>query len=117
MVFLVVFALLVWMTYAIFSKAFVRYATVTLRASRTGLQLPVNADVKIRGVIVGMVRGRTVTRRGVDLALGIYPDKASVIPENVTARIVPKTLFGEKYVALQVPAQPRGSIHAGDVIS
>ena len=36
----------------------------------------------------------------------------------MTARIVPKTLFGEKYVALQVPADPSArSIRAGDVIS
>ena len=35
----------------------------------------------------------------------------------MTARILPKTLFGEKYVALQVPSSPSsGSIKAGDVI-
>jgi phospholipid/cholesterol/gamma-HCH transport system substrate-binding protein len=40
-----------------------------------------------------------------------------VIPANVSARIVPKTLFGEKYVALQVPSDPAPrSIRAGDVI-
>jgi phospholipid/cholesterol/gamma-HCH transport system substrate-binding protein len=36
----------------------------------------------------------------------------------VTARILPKTLFGEKYVALQVPTSPSGhAIAAGDVIT
>ena len=36
----------------------------------------------------------------------------------MSARILPKTLFGEKYVALQVPARPSArSIRAGDVIS
>ena len=36
----------------------------------------------------------------------------------MSARIVPKTLFGEKYVALQVPQRPSArSIRAGDVIS
>ena len=35
----------------------------------------------------------------------------------MTARILPKTLFGEKYVALQVPADPSSrSIQAGDMI-
>ena len=35
----------------------------------------------------------------------------------MTARILPKTLFGEKYVALQVPSSPSSvSIKAGDVI-
>ncbi len=46
------------------------------------------------------------------------PDEAHIIPRNVTARIVPKTLFGEKYVSLQVPKDPSSrSIGAGDVIS
>ena len=42
----------------------------------------------------------------VDLTLGLYPSQRDTIPENVTARILPKTLFGEKYVALQVPERP-----------
>jgi phospholipid/cholesterol/gamma-HCH transport system substrate-binding protein len=49
--------------------------------------------------------------------VGLDPDMVGVIPAGVTARIVPKTLFGEKYVALQVPAAGAGTpIEAGDVI-
>ena len=107
-----------WLTYAIFNKAFTDYVPVTLQAGKTGLQLPTNADVKIRGVLVGAVRGRRVTADGVRLDLGIYPDKLGEIPANVSARIQPKTLFGEKYVALLVPARPATSaISAGDVIA
>ncbi len=41
-----------------------------------------------------------------------------LIPANVTARILPKTLFGEKYVELEIPAEPSSShIAAGDVIT
>ena len=37
------------------------------------------------------------------------------IPANVTGSIVPKTLFGEKYVALVVPDDPAADhIEAGD---
>ncbi len=112
---LVVFGAL---TYAIFSKSLVSYDDVTLQTSKVGLQLPDRADVKIRGVLVGEVLGARVEGDKVALRLGLYPGQRGIIPENVTARILPKTLFGEKYVALQVPQRPSSrSIQAGDVIS
>ena len=106
----------IWMTYAIFTKKFTDYDEVALETSKIGLQLPKRADVKIRGVIVGEVLDAQPTEDGAELTLGIYPDETSTIPENVTARIEPKTLFGEKYVALQVPDVPQGEISAGDRI-
>ena len=106
-----------WLTYAIFNKQFTDYVKVDLLASKTGLQLPDNADVKIRGVLVGTVRAREVTDDGVRLSVGLDPDMVGLIPAGVTARIIPKTLFGEKYVALQVPAAGADThIEAGDVI-
>ncbi len=45
------------------------------------------------------------------------PDKIDQIPENVTARLLPKTLFGEKYVSLEPPAVPSTArLAAGDEI-
>jgi phospholipid/cholesterol/gamma-HCH transport system substrate-binding protein len=116
--FLLLLALFGWLTYAIFSKSLVSYDDVTLRSSKIGLQLPDRADVKIRGVRVGEVLdAEPSTEGGVKLTLGLFPSQREIIPENVTARIVPKTLFGEKYVALQVPEDPSPrSIEAGDVI-
>jgi len=107
----------VWFTYAVFTKKFVDYDLVTLETSNIGLQLPARADVKIRGVIVGEVQDAKVTSDGVDLELGLYPSLTDTIPENVTAEILPKTLFGEKYVSLLVPenASPQ-SIRAGETI-
>jgi phospholipid/cholesterol/gamma-HCH transport system substrate-binding protein len=117
MAFLVLLLLFAWLTYGIFSKSFVSYDDVTLRTSKIGLQLPSRADVKIRGVRVGEVLEATTRGGKVDLTLGLYPSQRHIIPENVTARILPKTLFGEKYVALQVPASPSSrSIRSGDVI-
>jgi phospholipid/cholesterol/gamma-HCH transport system substrate-binding protein len=115
--FLVLLAFFGWLTYAIFNKSFTDYETVTLKSAKAGLQLPDNADVKIRGVIVGEVRDAVARPEGVDLELGLYPDKIDTIPANVTAQIIPKTLFGEKFVALQVPDAPAtDSIEAGDTI-
>ena len=101
--FLVLLLLGVWFTYAVFNQSFTSYDKVTLLASKTGLQLPDRADVKLRGVIVGEVLGSEVTSQGVRLTLGLFPSKRTDVPADVSARIIPKTLFGEKYVSLQVP--------------
>ncbi|HET9858397.1 MAG TPA: MCE family protein [Nocardioidaceae bacterium] len=117
-VFLVLLLFGVWVTYAIFTKKFVDYVPVTVETSNIGLQLPRLADVKIRGVLVGEVRTISSVGETARLDLAIQPDKAGIIPANATARILPKTLFGEKYVALQVPDAPaEDSISAGDVIT
>jgi phospholipid/cholesterol/gamma-HCH transport system substrate-binding protein len=110
-VFIVLLLLGVWVTYGIFTKKFASYDEVTLQTSKIGLQLPSRADVKIRGVIVGEVLGFDTTADGANITLGIYPDKIHTIPADVTGEILPKTLFGEKYVSLEVPegAQTGGS--------
>lgn len=95
----------VWLTYAIFTKKFTDYQDVTLVTSKIGLQLPKRADVKVRGIIVGEVTQVTPTEDGAKLTLGLFKDKMKDVPANVTGSIVPKTLFGEKYVDLVVPAQ------------
>ncbi len=92
-----------YLTYAIFTKKFSSYDEVTLQTSKIGLQLPERADVKVRGVIVGEVLEFDTTTEGAELTLGIYPDELDTIPADVTGSIVPKTLFGEKYVSLEVP--------------
>jgi phospholipid/cholesterol/gamma-HCH transport system substrate-binding protein len=114
--FLALCVLFVWFTYAMFTKKFTDYDEVTLKSSKTGLSLPARADVKIRGVIVGEVLEVNSTGDGADLTLGLYADQRDTIPRNTDAQILPKTLFGEKYVALQVPEQPQGTIQAGDTI-
>lgn len=104
--FLALLLLAAWFTYAVFNKSFTDYDEVTLKASKIGLQLPDRADVKVRGVIVGEVIGTETTGEGATLTLGLYPERRDVVPAGTTARIEPKTLFGEKYVALE--AAPSG---------
>jgi phospholipid/cholesterol/gamma-HCH transport system substrate-binding protein len=116
-VFLCLLMVGVWLTYGIFTKKFVDYDRVTLETSTLGLQLPERADVKIRGVIVGEVLGFDTGAEGAEVTLGLFPDQVRTIPANVTGAVVPKTLFGEKYVALEVPDDPsRDHIEAGDTI-
>jgi phospholipid/cholesterol/gamma-HCH transport system substrate-binding protein len=106
-----------YLTYAVFTQQFEEYDEVTLETSTIGLQLPERADVKVRGVIVGEVLGFEPTEDGADVTLGIYPGEIDTIPADVTGSIVPKTLFGEKYVSLVVPDQPADHhLEAGQTI-
>ena len=108
----------VWVTYAFFTKAFVDYDAVTLKTTTTGVNLPQNADIKLRGMIVGEVREVEPDGDGVKLLLAINPKLIKDIPKGVTAQLIPKTLFGEKYVALIPPAHDDGeSLQAGDTIT
>ncbi|MCD6640198.1 MAG: MCE family protein [Nocardioides sp.] len=116
-VFLALMTTGVFATYGVFTKKFASYDEVTLHASRIGLQLPARADVKVRGVIVGEVLDYEPTAEGARLTLGLYKDRDAAIPADVTASIVPKTLFGEKYVSLIVPEDPSSErLAAGDTI-
>ncbi len=107
-----------WLTNAIFTKKFTDVVPVTLRTSSIGLQMEPLADVKIRGMLVGEVRDMQSDGNGAVLELALDPAKTDVIPSNVTALILPKTLFGEKYVSLQMPDNASAeTLSAGDVIT
>lgn len=116
--FIAVIAGLVSLSIATYNKAFTSVATVTLTTDKVGNQLAVHSDVKVRGLIVGEVRRITPTATGAELELAIDPDMIEVIPANVSARFLPKTLFGERYVALQIPDEPATApLTAGTVIA
>ncbi|MGH3447358.1 MAG: MCE family protein [Nocardioidaceae bacterium] len=105
-------------TYAVYNKTFVSVAHVTVEAPRSGLQLRPHADVKVRGVRVGEVRSISSAGHGAVLDVALNPDDLSMIPKDVRARILPKTLFGQKYVSLVIPPSPSSApIAEGDVIS
>lgn len=107
----------VFLTYAMFTKLFVDDVPVSIRSSSAGLQLNSNADVKLRGVIVGRVDKITSEKGQAVIHLALDPDHQSSIPADAQAFVVPKTLFGEKYVDLQPVAQSSGrAIEAGDEI-
>lgn len=119
--FLVVVASLIGLSIASFQKVFTAVVMVSLRTDRIGSQLQEASDVKLRGLIVGEVRDIRTTGDGAVLSLALKPEMVAQIPADVSARLLPKTLFGERYVDL-VPREagpgaraPR-PIRAGDVI-
>jgi virulence factor Mce-like protein len=125
LLYLVVVAALIALSIAIYLKKFTSTAVVTLKTDYTGNQLLLQSDVKERGIIVGSVTSiepdstdcsqTTVTCVKVKLAL--EPSRLKLIPSNVSAQILPKTLFGEQYVALTIPAKKGPPIKAGDTIN
>jgi virulence factor Mce-like protein len=107
-----------WLTWAFFSKAFVSYDDVKLVSAKSGLSLPERADVKLRGMIVGVVRETKIENGKVVLTLGMDPNLIGRVPRDVRAEIIPKTLFGEKYVSLIPTGSGTGEhLRAGDTIS
>lgn len=117
-VFIAVIALLVGLSVAIYQKAFVDVVHVKLETNRVGNQLAPPADVKLRGMIVGEVRSVSSDGDKATVDLALAPNTVGLIPANVTVRLLPKTLFGEKFVDLQIPVQPSSTrLAEGDVIT
>jgi virulence factor Mce-like protein len=103
--FLAVVALLLGFTIAVYNKSLPWQSAdkVTLEADRIGNQLVVPADVKLNGILVGRVSGVHVQGDHAEMTLQIEKSQIRNIPTDVVARILPKTLFGEKFVELVVP--------------
>jgi phospholipid/cholesterol/gamma-HCH transport system substrate-binding protein len=122
LVFLAVLLGLVGLSIATYQKVFTPWTTVTLQADRIGNQLTTGADVKARGVIVGEVRAVRPTAEGAELELRLRPEAAQRVPADTSAMILPKTLFGEKFVSLTFEGTGVGpgsgpSLADGDVIA
>ncbi|MFJ8045285.1 MCE family protein [Kitasatospora sp. NPDC096147] len=113
LVFLLVPALLAALCVAVYRKTFSDEATVLLETNASGNELRVNADVKLRGVVVGRVREIGADGRQARLTLALDPARLPEIPAGVSARLLPTTLFGERYVALVPTGQAGGTLRAG----
>jgi phospholipid/cholesterol/gamma-HCH transport system substrate-binding protein len=101
---------------AVYQKAFTPVVHITLVTDTIGSQLAPGADVKLRGIIVGEVRSISSDGRTARLQLALQPGRAGLVPANVSARLLPKTLFGERFVDLVLPSAPCRPIRDGDVI-
>ncbi|OKI37507.1 hypothetical protein A6A25_18185 [Saccharothrix sp. CB00851] len=101
---------------AAYQKVFTSRVTVLLRTDHVGNQLQAESDVKLLGVLVGEVRAIRSHGDGAEVELGLRPDQVGRIPANVSARLLPKTLFGERFVSLELPDDPAGALGEGAVI-
>lgn len=124
---LAIVASLVALSIAIYNQVFTDAVVVKLETDHIGNQLLTHSDVKERGVLVGEVRSISSRGDGATITLALNPGKAKQIENYYVAQLLPKTLFGERYVALIVPpggarpaycvrGQPPGPIKAGQTI-
>ncbi|GIG69837.1 MCE family protein [Phytomonospora endophytica] len=115
--FIVILLALLGVCVAAYMKVFTPVTWISLETDHTGLQFNEGADVKLHGVLVGEVRTIASQGDGARLKLALDPAMARQIPGDVSARLLPKTLFGEKYVELVPPAAASGTIAPGTVIT
>ncbi|GAA2514344.1 MCE family protein [Streptomyces gobitricini] len=117
-VFLLVPVLLVRLSLAVYDKEFTRDATITVLTGSVGNEMHRGAEVKLRGVVIGEVRDIRADGTGARLTLALDPRHLDRVPADVTAQMLPTTLFGERFVAL-VPPRVNPSplaLTAGDTI-
>jgi phospholipid/cholesterol/gamma-HCH transport system substrate-binding protein len=115
--FLLVLVLLAVLSVALYQQRFATVAMVTLYTASAGNEMHPGAEVMVRGVQVGEVRQISADGTGARLELAIQPGELPDLPSNVTAEMLPTTLFGERYVDLILPARPAvTTLAAGSVI-
>jgi phospholipid/cholesterol/gamma-HCH transport system substrate-binding protein len=114
--YLVVIAALIALSLAVYNHAFTSYLSVYADVPTAGDSLPQDARVMVRGILVGTVDEVTTDGDTVRLHLQLTPDRVTSLPANLTVQLLPRTLFGETYVNLVVPANPTGHLQAGEVL-
>ena len=118
LVYIVVLAGLITVSIMFYNKDFTSTVDVTLETRSVGTSLQKGADVEVRGVVVGSVKGISSSGQGGRIDLAIDPGQAKNLPDNVTAQLLPKTLFGQRYVSLIIPERPSPAhLSNGDVIT
>ena len=115
---IMIMVMVVTLCLAFFNKAFKPSDTVYLRTATAGNQLAKQGDVKVRGVIVGEITSIDSDGQGAVVEMAIDPDFLPMVPSNATAMLIPKTLFGERFVSLNFPPNPSPRpLQDGDTIT
>ncbi|MFS3129378.1 MCE family protein [Nocardioides sp. Bht2] len=101
---------------AAYNQSFTKSVDVTLETGKLGNSLQTGSDVKLNGVPIGRVAKISSSEQGAKLTLALDPDVAKDISPQTVARLLPKTLFGERYVSLREAFAGDGGLANGDVI-
>ncbi|MFK8909317.1 MCE family protein [Streptomyces sp. YS-3] len=108
---------LIWLSLAFYHHDFEDTARVVVEAGSVGDEMRPQADVKLRGVVIGRVEKVDTDGRTARLTLAVKPGQLRRVPSDVSAQLLPTTLFGQRYVALVPPARPSTSpLRPGSVV-
>jgi virulence factor Mce-like protein len=90
---------------------------VTVDFDRAGLNVRPGYEVRVRDYPVGAISDIQVDRKTFSAVYTLKLDPGTAIARDTKAVLVPKTLFGDKYVQLDpaIPGQPE--LHSGDHIA
>lgn len=88
---------------------------VVAEFERAGLNVRPGDEVRVRGVPVGTIRSIQIVRRDFSARYELAIDRDARIAADTHARLVPKTLFGDKYVELD-GAPPGGRLLADGAV-
>lgn len=118
----VVIAAVICTSFILVSRgALAERTTVTAHFTDAGGSLVKNADVKYNGINVGKLNAIEeaeggAAKNGLNLKLFIDDKYTDDIPANVTARVMPASIFGTSFVDLMQPASPEGKLTSSTVI-
>lgn len=117
-IYLVLIGVFLLVAMAAYNKTFVSTTNIKLSTGTIGNALQKGSDVKLNGVPVGTVKKVDTSPDGATLTLALEPSAAKKLPTDTTARLLPKTLFGERFVSLIVPegTSDTSNLQAGDTI-
>src|SRR6059058_3414041 len=90
---------------------------VTADFDRAGLNVRPGYEVRVRDYPVGTISAVDVDRKTFNAVYTLKLDPGTAVARDTKAVLVPKTLFGDKYVQLDpaLPGQP--ALHSGDHIA
>lgn len=91
-------------TIAAYSQVFTPSVPATVLTSRAGLLMTPGASVTLYGADVGQVTSVTPDGDQARIGISVTPREVRNIPSNVRASIQAPTVFGPKFLSLQVPA-------------
>jgi len=118
LLYLVVIGFLIWVSIASYQHVFDDNVTVSVDARTAGQQLNVGGDVRMNGAIVGRISDVRATSSRARITLQINAEDAARIPRDVVARVLPTTLFGQKFVELKsTSSTAAGHLVDGSVIA
>ncbi|WTL36436.1 MCE family protein [Nocardia sp. NBC_01503] len=114
-----VFVLLLVLFGMRFEGAFDDSVRVVAAMTSTGDGLPARADVKFRGMLVGVVDSVDIAAKGKrqEVRIELKPTAAAAIPSTVTARVIPANIFGVTALELVDNGPAPQGLRAGATIA
>ena len=91
--------------------------TVHVEFARAGLNVNPGYEVRVRNVPVGTIKAIEIDRSDFSARYELALDRGARIARDTTAHLVPKTLFGDKYLALDPAAPGEAVLDEGDTVA